>query len=382
MITLPEVTAEQLDRMINSIHVRAETLHVRAFLDIAQSPLRVVLTSQGGGGVIKYEVVVPTELRNVAVLDASYAIRDLGKLDKSIKEDAAFDGKIKSYSKVIVHQLRSWSGRLSMDKEFEHKRREDRKVCQEVIEVIKSIPEDQAVLVFTFKANAKVDAAEVLKADLIAAGVDVDATVANGKPRLAWLTWGRENSVSEFSYCRNVIFAGVLHRGEVDLAGAVAGQSDDLTVDMNTKSLKDIERSEIVYGLHQAMNRGSCRDTINGEAVPMSVWLIHWDKSIQKPLSDVMPGLVWQEWGAKFMEAMTFKIEGAVEKIGEYLHDLPETVSKVSVIAIKRDVGLSDMSTSTWKVAVLEAAAQSVTWTKDERSFVRSRSASDFGFEG
>ena len=319
---------------------------------------------------------------------AAYAIRALGKLDKSIKEDDAFNGEVKRYSHVVVNHLRAWSGRETTDKAFKIARREDRKTCQEVIAVVKGIPEDQAILLFTFKPNSTVDAAQVLKTDLRAAGVDIEATVANGKPRFAWLTWGRENSVSEFSYCRNVIFAGILHRGEVDIAGAIAGQSDDLTFDATDKVIEAVKQSEIVYGVHQAMNRGSCRDTINGEASPMTVWLIHGKKSIREPLSAVMPGLVWQDWAPKFMTAMTLKTEKAMEKIEQYLHDLPDTVMKVSTAAIKKAVGMSGklpdgrpvMNTETWQVAVSEVAGKSVAWMKDARPFVRRGSAAEHGF--
>ncbi len=80
------------------------------------------------------------------------------------------------------------------------------------------------------------------------------------------------------------------------------------------------------------------------------------------------------------MEAVTYKIEGAAQAIVKHLHGLPETVTKVSAIALKRTLKLADLPTSSWKMAVVLAAEQSVNWTKDGRSFVRSGSAADHGF--
>ena len=74
---------------------------------------------------------------------------------------------------------------------------------------------------------------KILQEKLEAFGVDIWKTInVNGveRPRLVWMTHGNETSISLYSYCSNVIFCGVLHRGYVDLASAIAGQSDDLYV--------------------------------------------------------------------------------------------------------------------------------------------------------
>ena len=93
-----------------------------------------------------------------------------------------------------------------------------------------------------------------------------------------------------------------------------------------------------------------------------------------------MPRAVWLEWEAEHLEAVTYKIEGAAQAIVKHLHGLPERVTKMSTVALKKAVGLSDLPVSTWRMSITLAAEQSVAWTKDGRSFVRSGSAADHGF--
>jgi hypothetical protein len=54
-----------------------------------------------------------------------------------------------------------------------------------------------------------------------------------------------------------VIFAGVLHRADVDLGGAIAGQKDDLTANISQAEIAKVKRSEIAHSLLQAINRGA-----------------------------------------------------------------------------------------------------------------------------
>ncbi len=352
-LTLRSLTPEDQARMIKSVPGGGHLGAVRELLAISQAPLRVVTSNQGGGGLIKYDVVVPRELRNVAVLDASWAIRDLERLDKTIKDDPNFNGDVKSYSTVTVHHLIGASGRQAMTDAFAGNRG-DRKISKEIARVVKDIPEDQGVLLFTFKPTERrqLDMAEKLRGDLRAEGVDVDAKLASGKPRFAWLTWGRETSTSEFQYCRNVIFAGVLHRSDVDLAGAIAGQQDDLTVDIGHAEIAKVKRSEIAHSLLQAMNRGACRNTVNGVAEPMQVWLIHHDVKVRDLLSDALPGVVWKNWERRHLQTRTHKMEDAVKAITEALASLPGSLTNISIRRLKDAAGALDVSPRTWTKAL------------------------------
>ena len=69
------------------------------------------------------------------------------------------------------------SGRSSVEADFAARKSDERKLPREITSVIKSIPEDQAVIVFTFKHRGRkgaVDIPGIIKRDLKTAGVDLD----------------------------------------------------------------------------------------------------------------------------------------------------------------------------------------------------------------
>src|SRR5262249_31786725 len=153
----------------------------------------------------------------ICVLDASWPVRELAQLGGNIRRDPSFNGRVKSYRDVTVHHLRVGSGRGTVEKGFGKSAAADRELSREIIEVVKSIPDDQGVIFFTFKTkgygNKVVDIEQVLLDDLKTAGINLNATVlghkGNSRPRFVTLRWGQETSLSEFQYCQNVIFAGV-----------------------------------------------------------------------------------------------------------------------------------------------------------------------------
>lgn len=361
-------------------------------LEISQAPVRVVDANQGGGGYVKYDIAVPPELKNIAILDASFPIRDLEQMDPTIKADPKFDGNVKSYSRVIIHQMLANSGRGSMTESFLGSK-EDRKVALEVVEVVKAIPQTEAVILFTFlpkrvkrpkgKGTVLLDMAEGLRENLTDAGIDIDAKVEvmsinpNGsasvtlKPRFVWLTWGSETSLSSFQYATNVIFAGVLHRSDVDLSGAIIGQSDNLLRDITHREVLKVRRSEIAQSLYQGLSRGSCRRTDNGEAVPMKAWLIHYDKDIQPLINKVMPGVVWKEWTPHHMQARTNIINDTAKKISQHLESLPSEVTIISTTKLKKELGLEGIAKRSFTCAIEEVNETSNTWRLVGRSMSR-----------
>ena len=161
-----------------------------------------------------------------------------------------------------------------MERSFEEDTAETRLVSREICDVISRIGPDEGVLVFTFKADT-VDMREVLERDLKAAGVEVGAMLDHGKPRFRFLTWGQETAINDHRDCPNIVFAGVIHRSETDLAASIVGQQDSLLAVVPSKQITEVKRSECAHALYQAMSRGSCRETVDGQAKPMQVWLIH-----------------------------------------------------------------------------------------------------------
>jgi hypothetical protein len=293
-------------------------------------------------------------------------------MDRTIESDPCFDGNVKSYGRVTVHQLRHGSGRSTIEQSFSEARREARKISLEVCEVVRGIPEDEGVLLFTHKHRSKVHVRAILEADLRANGINTDATLPDGQPRFAWLTWGQETSLSQYAYCGNVLLVGVLHRSDADLSGAILGQRNELLGNLAYSEILSVRRSEAAHAIYQALSRGSCRMTEEGEARAMNVWMIHPEKEIKALLERVMPGVVWREWDPKHLASSKGVIEATAERIAAHLSSLPADVVRVSTRSLKKTLDLSALAARTFTYAVEKTAELTVfAWQLQGRSFVR-----------
>ncbi|MFZ2448025.1 MAG: bifunctional DNA primase/polymerase [Syntrophobacteraceae bacterium] len=388
-IHLPPLTPEQIKEYKRTIGSSLQLTVLPAFLDISQSDLRVVSTPQRGG-FVSYDIAVPTELKNIIILDASHNIRELVQYDNTIMKTSKFSDDVVSYEQVTVHQLCHASGRSKMTESFRQAKKEKRLVSLEIAEVIKGIPQGEGAIIFTFKERGGVNFKEILKADLEASGVDVRGKVSvpvwsdggwkeEEKARFVWLTWGQETSLSQYKYCSNVIFAGVLHRSHVDLASCIVGQQDNLQAALSNSEIQRVERSEIAHCLYQAMSRGSCRVLENSKAKAMNVWLIHKDKEIETWIREVMPGVKWETWGAVHLLAQGE--EGNLRlTIMAYLESLPESETRISTSKVKSKLNLEKNQSRTFSRAVKNISEEAGGWKLEGRSLVRVRAGEEYGF--
>lgn len=378
-INLPELSGDAIEDFKKILGNEVMVSDLKAFLDKSQESLRVVsISGNEKGGAVYYDVSVSSDLSNICILDASYPIRELEKLDKTIKEGGKFSRKIKRYGKVTIHHLTDWAGRYSREKDFKKFRKGDRKVSSEVCNLVRQIPPSLPVLMFTFKTKEvgrglkAVDYQKILKADLRDAGVDTEATVEveeDGKiikkPRFVWLTWGQETSLSQYSYCSQVVFAGVLHRSHLDLGSSIVGQSDDLLAEASYKTIKEMETSEIAHSLYQAMSRGSCRIIEVDQAKRMNVWLIHKHEDIRPLINEVMPGVVWKDWKGRHLKTTTK--QGDTSKIiKNFLNRVPGDVYQISTRRLKQDTGLGDIENTTFTRALVKALKDNPQWYREE----------------
>jgi hypothetical protein len=384
LVQLPALDPAEQERLIGALkddQVRA----LRKLIAFSQSPMRAVAT-HSGGGYCWYELAIPHDLQAVAVLDASLVIRHLPKIGGRLETDPAFNGNIKGNSNVIVHQMRWRSGRQSIEAAFDANR-EQRLVSKEVIEVVKTIPENEGVIIWSFKERSftrqgkrSINVLSLLKEDMNAAGINTESTINTRdglKPRLVFLTWGNETSTNDYAYCANVIMAGVLHRDDIDLAANVLGQKDNLLA--NYGNLHEIKQSEIAHVVYQAMSRGSCRVIVNGEAAPMKAWLIHHDDTLEDTIRIAMPHVQWREWAPLFIKGVAQSETRKVAKtVINYLANLGPHVTSVSAKALKAALGVK-CSDDVWKSAVHYVADNGEGWRREGRSFHRV-TAADFGF--
>jgi predicted nucleic acid-binding protein len=348
-------------------------------LKFRHRPWRVVPVNQGGGAIVGYDVAVPRSLKNVIVLDASFPIRELEHLDPTIQPAPCFHGAVKRYDRVVINHIRHGCGRSAMEDSFEEDNAEDRLVSRELCDVIQEIDPAQGVIVFTFKPShgtRPLDIRQVLERDLKQAGVDVDAVLPTvdgktGKPRFRWLTWGQETAVNDHADCANVIFAGVLHRSEPDLAAAIVGQQDNLLTEVPASLMGKVRRSECAHALYQAMSRGSCRKTIDGQAKPMNVWLMSYDKELRTLLNKVMPGVVWRPWTPRHISMTETKAEEVARRVLDYLRQLSVETTRMSTRMLKKAVGVAEVRKRTFTRAIQLVSGEGTGWVLNGRSIER-----------
>jgi hypothetical protein len=381
-VRLPLIEPEELDKhraalsAIKGYAVALDTLS--DMFDLVGLPVRVLDRVDGGGAHITYTVAVPEDLRRVVVLDASWPIRLLEQFDTSMTIKPGFRGRVKQYDQVSLNFAKVGAGRQSLTRSMSQGSAAERAYSREVAQVLRAMPEGEAAIVFTFKTRQMgrrtVDIEGTLKRDLRAAGVDLDTTVTiDGvpRPRIVILTWGSETSLSCFSYCSTVVFAGVLQRADSDIAGAIVGQRDALLSPVTVKDIEDVKRSEVAHSLYQAISRSSCRVVENGMARPADIYLAHHDEEVLKLLLLVMPGLQVRPWRTQHLKAATPpKVNHVAKRIVGYLDSLPTTINTVSTKELSKALRLEDVAPKTFTRA-RNKAVEMVPWKIEGRSLVR-----------
>src|SRR5262249_52893178 len=97
LIQLPELSTFEADLYSRALRKRSETKPLASLLDLRERYLRVIPVNQGGGAVVTYDITVPNALKDVILLDASYPIRQLERLDPTILPAPSFSGAVKRY---------------------------------------------------------------------------------------------------------------------------------------------------------------------------------------------------------------------------------------------------------------------------------------------
>lgn len=349
---------------------------IRRFLNIVGSPLRLLRTKQDEG-LVWYQISVPPELANILILDASYPIRELVKLDSSITDSTPDSVReVKRFDRVTVYQMSHPSGRGATTENFGKRWATDRTMSKEIVQVVERVPEDKAILFFTFKPRPQeANVPDILLRDLSDAGVDVTATTPDGKPRINVLTWGDETSLNRYAHCEVVILVGLLHLPHLDIASLVVGQQDSLEATASNELVEQVIDSEIAHSVYQAISRGACRVVEDGQAKPMEVYLFHRKANLQQTLQSIMPGLVWKTWMPTHIgeETRLSQIDIQAMQIKAYLEAQPEDRTKIPTreirAALSIDTGI-DRCRKTFDRAI-EKLCYSGFWVRHGHSLAR-----------
>jgi hypothetical protein len=387
-LSLRLIDMPSLDPSIAAYYVREWKKYgmISEFLKAANLPLRILQV--GTAAVVSYQVTMPDALKNVLILDASFPIRKLEHFDKTIKDVETFlnlkrqgvdFSKIKSFDHVELFRLKSYGGRNSMEKRFK-----DRQMAKEVVEVVKTLPTTDSILLYVYKQHdGGIDYAKILKAELDKAGIDLT--------RIHIDTFGNETSLNSYGHCQHVFLVGILHRDVTELVGQYLGQIRDITGEISKELADDIHLSERAHLAYQALSRGACRFVDNGQAREMKGYIVEIDPEIETSLSQVMPGVKWSNWKPVFLpetDSLVEKVQAAIEA---YLATFEG--DKISCQKLRSTMSLENVSPATWTRAVREVCQRSIMSLKKEpvrgdgpfwrlvgKSLVRV-SAATYGFE-
>jgi hypothetical protein len=345
------------------------------FLDHLQRPLRVVPFVERGRrvGIVHYSTLIPASLQRLIVLDASHNIRFLTSEHDADLRVTGVDCTVKSFENVIVRHLKLGAGRDALDRSLPRK---DSALMREIVEEVKGWPAEEAGILMTFKQSprearrGRLSHAECIRAALKSAGLDADATLADGRPRFVFLTWGQHTGVSDYAYCTRALLVGILRRSRLDLSAAIVGQREDLTAPeaADAEQIKRVELSECFHNVVQALGRGACRSTFEGKASAMRAAVICSDEFPVEWWQAAMPGVSVEAWKAKHAKPARLS-EDRHEAIRIALRRLPKDQGRVSSRTLRSLARLDGLSSDAYKRAL--KAVQADGWKYEGRSFVR-----------
>lgn len=360
---------EELRRHLRFAHQQELVADVLAFVELAENPLTVSLTAQGGG-LITYEITVPAELDSIVILDASWPIRRLAQYDSTIEPPLALPQALKGHGDVLFNFVRVHAGRNSVRKSVAEKGVASDYV-QFVVEVLTQTPPDEGVIIFGYKQIGRINHVDLIRRAIREAGIPVDECLADGSRRINFLTWGQETSRSNLSYCANVIFAGIPYRAHLDLAAYISGQADQLLFNPTSTMIEEVLLGEVAHSIYQATNRAACRRVANGEAHRTKVWLPIADDRIRPLLEAVMPGMRWKQVFLQTLGKATLT-EAIAAEIAAVLAAVSSSRCAISVRELRASLPAltSRASGSTIKAATQLAAAMTG-WEQRGRTLYR-----------
>jgi len=389
-VTLPVLSEQELETYSKLVQRQlGEEAYafpaVKMLLEASGQELRVARMGESKSALVSFRVTIPASLNNMVILDAGHVVNRLVALDTTIKRDPWFQQQadngqhLKTYEDVVIHFGQEKSGRAGMEEAFGKRLREPNGLASKIVKAIAAAPSDQGVIVFTFKPRrrSKVDLPETIKRELKRMNIDPDAKLSNGKKRIEVLTWGRHASLNDYAYASNVVFAGLLHIDDETLMAQAIGQTGDLCKPIDDMPpLTEIKRGDVCGALYQALSRGSCRYSVEGKAMPMNVWMTHWDDKIKAELERVMPKVVWKDWDMGNVRENS-KAETIALQISAHLRS--NLGDRLSNRSIKAALGLSDTPSNTFTRAIRCVDAPG--WKRDGQSFVKLGTFDAYGFE-
>ncbi|OWT61873.1 hypothetical protein [Candidimonas nitroreducens] len=357
-------------------YIRAIRDTTEGLLSLLDSRVSVVETGSGkaGDGVLRCDVLVSPALQNIAILDASHAIRLLTRADPSIVDRTSPEMRAyRRYDNVTLRLINMPTGNRRMAASPAA----SLPAAREIARAIAAAPADDCVLIFTFKRSLS-----HLQRNLEKIGVDLSRQITvDGKqrPRIQFLTWGQETSRNDMRHCRLVIMAGVLRRDALDLAASLTAQQQAAQPRRNARTeVAEVIIAEQAHCVLQGIHRAACRmSDADGQAGRTDTLILSADTGgFRAVLEEAMPGARWVTSEPMDKQAGESKTDTAAHAILGYLAGLAENITKVSTRTLKQAIGAAgELGTDSFSTAIDRAVQRGVLkgirWHREGRSLAR-----------
>lgn len=299
------------------------------------SPVDVRTANYDGAAetVLSFRSALPSWMQRVIQLDAQAGHDSFKRLSPEIESDQWFldhYDALKSYSGSRIHWASVSSSRESVEQQLKSSKGKSELLSMLLQVVTKHVADDEAILIATFKNNTtrrhnnrRVDPDLYInnaKQYLADHGIDPEQRLPNGQQRFCFATWGSLKATNQFVHCSHFFTLGLLRRSPEDLicqAVAATGRGD---IHHPTIDLRTILANELSRELVQAANRTCARTIVNGNAKPMTLWLLMraergLGEMVLSELEIQMPGIQRLQWpGQAAAGSKMDRIADAVQK--------------------------------------------------------------------
>ncbi|ULA59499.1 MAG: hypothetical protein LZF60_140038 [Nitrospira sp.] len=393
-------TLEGLVKKVNPLHQVERTLLCK-FLQMIPSPLRLIRGRQSG--VVTIINTMPPCLTNRIELNASFEVGMLSALDPTIKNaddhfpmlqalktEYGLEGLagIIDYSDMHITHLQRGGGKSTMKGHLEDLAKDSgstKEILAFYIQAIKGTPEDEGVLVLTYKEDG-VDYVEQLQRVFVQAGIDINRKIEDAEgttqPRIAFTTYGNHVGTNKFRYCSTGILAGVQQRHKADIAGSMCGARKSIASKINFTEVDLVHQAVAASDAQQAMGRLQCRLVKNGKALPARIYVVHLDspeRTFKTRLTKAFPKAGWTDQASE-NRLKTSRTYDVMLKVTRYLETYQGKTVKTEtvkaeitkgVLTHKRDIGSDPFSKQVWKDAIRLFLKGNSEWERQGHALIK-----------
>lgn len=336
--------------------------------------LRLVL-SNSSQAILRYDIELPNVCDRIVVLDGSYQIRTLEKIDPDLKDGYAVASGTPTaserYDNVVLHRAHMSAGRSGLLEGVQNGT-----YAATLADFLRTkVAPDEGCLIFLFKdrnrGSGRFDS--LVRDQLAEHGIDLTAKIQTSegeKLKYPILTWGLETATNSYSYCTHVLLPGIYHLPDHVAASLFIAQKRDLLTNVKHSDIKDVIDSEVFTAAHQAVMR-VVRTWDGDQAIARHLWVFYPTDKIEEALTSIMPGLKVEPWLVSTVKLPAYAL--LAQEIIEYLNGLQ--ADKISTKSLLEQ--FPDTTRAVRSAALDIVKADIVGWKIEGRSFIKTIVFSD-----